>query len=234
VSLARTVAAVIPALDEEGALPAVLAALATAGVPEVVVVDNGSSDGTARVARDAGATVVTEPRRGYGAACLAGLAALAPRPPEVVVFLDADGSDDPAELPRLLAPLDARTAELVIGSRVLGGAEPGALTPTQRFGNRLATALLAIAFGARFTDLGPFRAIRWESLAGLGMRDIGFGWTVEMQVRAVRQRLRITEVPVSYRRRVGASKITGTLRGTLLAGRAILGTIFRLRREPPP
>ena len=223
-------AVVIPALDEEGALPAVLAAIPRSLVSEVVVVDNGSVDRTAEVARNAGATVVQEPRRGYGAACLAGLAALAPRPPEVVAFLDADGSDDPAELPLLVGPIRAGDADLVVGSRVLGGAEPGSLTAAQRFGNRVATALLGLAFGARFTDLGPFRAIRWVALERLGMRDRDYGWTVEMQARAARGRLIAIEVPVASRRRkAGRSKVSGTVRGVVGAGAKILWTIARVR-----
>uniref|UniRef100_A0A832MN74 Glycosyltransferase family 2 protein n=1 Tax=Eiseniibacteriota bacterium TaxID=2212470 RepID=A0A832MN74_UNCEI len=231
---ALEVAVVIPALDEEGPLPGVLAAIPRAGegwrVSRVVVVDNGSRDRTAEAARAAGAEVVAEPRRGYGAACLAGLARLAARPPDVVAFLDADHSDDPAELPALLAPLVAGRADLVIGSRVLGRSEPGALTPVQSFGNRFAAVLMRVLFGARFTDLGPFRAVRWSALARLGMRDRDYGWTVEMQTRALRARLRCAEVPVrSRRRRLGASKVSGTLRGAAGAGWKILFTIARVR-----
>jgi len=231
-----TVAVVIPALDEEQALARVLADLPCAGrggvwrVREVVVVDNGSADRTADVARAGGATVVSEPRRGYGAACLAGIAKLRARPPDVVAFLDADHSDDPAQLPDVLAPVLAGRADLVIGSRALGEREPGALSPVQAFGNRLATALLYLLFGVRFTDLGPFRAVRWDALERLRMRDRGYGWTVEMQARAARLRLRCVEVPVRYRKRVlGRSKVTGTLRGVVGAGWKILFTIARVR-----
>jgi glycosyltransferase involved in cell wall biosynthesis len=193
-------------------------------------VDNGSTDATAAVALRGGATVVAEPRRGYGAACLAGLAQLRERPPVVVVFLDADHSDDPAELDLVLAPIVRGAADLVIGSRMLGTREPGALSPVQAFGNALAASLMRILFAGRFTDLGPFRAIRWDALERLAMRDRAYGWTVEMQARALRARLRCVEVPVHYRRRrQGASKISGTLRGVWGAGSQILITIARVR-----
>lgn len=232
--MALEVIVLIPALNEEAALPGVLAAIPAAGdgwrVRERLVVDNGSTDRTAEFARAAGVRVISAPRRGYGAACLAGLAALRSAPPDVVAFLDADHSDDPGELPQLLAPLTSNVADLVIGSRVLGRHEPGAFTPVQAFGNRLATALLPVPGGIRFTDLGPFRAIRWAALERLGMRDRDYGWTVEMQARAVRAKLRCTEVAVSYRRRpTGRSKIAGTLRGTLGAGWKILYTLARVR-----
>jgi len=227
------VSVVIPALDEEASIGAVLADLPAALVREVVVVDNGSTDATAARAREAGARVVAEPRRGYGQACLTGLAAL--RPCDVVAFLDADHSDHPDELPAVVAPILAGRADLVIGSRALGRAEPGALLPQQRFGNWLATRLIRLLWGARCTDLGPFRAISREALERLGMRDRDFGWTVEMQVRAIQEGLRVVEVPVSYRRRVGVSKIAGTVGGTLRAGVKILWTIAALRwRGPRP
>jgi glycosyltransferase involved in cell wall biosynthesis len=231
---AARIAVVIPALDEEGGIARVLDALPRAApgwtIGEIVVVDNGCIDRTAEVARNRGAVVVAEPRRGYGAACLAGLAHLRRRPPDLVVFLDADHSDDPAELPQVLAPLLESRADLVIGSRELGPREPGSLTPLQEFGNRFAARLLGLLFGARVTDIGPFRAIEWKSLERLGMRDRDYGWTVEMQARAFALGLRTVEVPVSYRRReAGRSKVSGSLRGALGAGWKILFTIARVR-----
>jgi len=240
-----TVAVVIPALDEEQAIARVLAAVPRDGilpgpappaaaprfhVREIVVADNGSRDRTADVARAVGARVVREPRRGYGAACLAALEALRAHPPDVVAFMDADGSDDPAELGQLLAPIAEGRADLVIGSRVLGEREPGALTAVQAFGNALATLLLRVLFGARFTDLGPFRAVRWAALERIRMRDRDYGWTVEMQARALREGLVCTEVAVRWRRRAaGRSKVSGTLRGVVGAGWKILFTIAKVR-----
>lgn len=222
---------VIPALNEEDSLPLVLADLPRPPVRRVVVADNGSSDGTARVARQGGAVVVAAPRRGYGSACLAGLAHLRGNdPPEVVVFVDADYSDHPEELPALVAPILAGEADLVIGSRVLGRRERGALLPQARAGNLVACALIRLLYGHRYSDLGPFRAARWEALERLGMADPDFGWTAEMQVKALRRGLRVAEVPVSYRRRVGVSKITGTVTGTVRAGYKILWTVLRHSR----
>jgi len=230
-----TVDAVIPALDEAEAIGDVLDALPRPPVRRVVVCDNGSRDETVEVARAHGADVVHEPRRGYGAACLRGIEALAADPPDVVLFLDADRSDDPSEARLILQPILDGRADLVIGSRTLGKREPGAMTPQARFGNWLASLLLRTLYGVRTTDLGPFRAIAYEGLLSLGMRDMDFGWTVEMQVKAARAGLRAGEVPVSYRRRVGRSKISGTVTGTLRAGTKILGTIAAdyLRHGPP-
>ena len=221
---------IIPARDEEESIARAVSSLDPAAVARVIVVDNGSRDRTAEVARRAGAMVVSEPRSGYGAACLAGLAYLRSRPPEVVAFVDADLSDDPAQLPELLTPIREGRADLVIGSRTLGEREAGSLTPVQELGNRLATAMLGVLFGARFTDLGPFRAIRWDALERLRMRDRGYGWTVEMQARAARAGLRWAEIPVRHRvRRAGRSKVAGTLRGMLGAGLGIPLTIVRVR-----
>lgn len=221
---------IIPALDEERALPRVLAEIPRALVRRVVVADNGSRDRTAEVAREGGAEVVHEPARGYGRACLRAIAHLAADPPDVVVFLDGDHSDHPAELPALLGPIAEGRAELVIGSRTRGAAERGSLTPQQRVGNAIACAALFGLYGARYTDLGPFRAIRWETLEALGMRDLDYGWTVEMQVKAARLGVPHAEVPVSYRRRIGVSKVSGTLRGTIGASRKILWTLVRHAR----
>lgn len=223
------VVVVIPALDEEQSLPLVLAAIPP-GVEAVVVCDNGSRDRTAEVARAGGALVVHEPRRGYGSACLRALQAVRERPegpPDAVCFLDADFSDYPEELPRLIEPLAAGEADLVLGSRMLLPESRAALLPQARFGNWLATWLIRRLWGVRFTDLGPFRAIRWDALEAVGMRDPDFGWTVELQIKAARRGLRALEVPVRYRRRVGVSKITGTLKGTFAAGTKILTTIGR-------
>ena len=192
-------------------------------VDKIVVADNGSRDRTSEVARSAGAKVVRENEPGYGAACLAGIAALPPV--DIVVFLDGDYSDYPDDMGKLVDPILKDEADLVIGSRVLGGAERGSLTPVQVFGNWLATRLIGLIWGERFTDLGPFRAVRYAILEALAMADRNFGWTVEMQVKAAQAGLRCAEVPVRYRRRVGSSKISGTIQGTLKAGTKILSVI---------
>jgi glycosyltransferase involved in cell wall biosynthesis len=224
-----TVALILPALDEEQAIGATLDSLACHDLAQVIVVDNGSRDRTAEVARSRGAQVVNEPRRGYGSACLAGIAALNHQI-ETVVFMDADGSDDPDDLPNLLAPIERGDADLVIGSRATGERESGSLSPHQRFGNWLAASLLRLFYGVCYTDLGPFRAILRDALKALAMTDKNFGWTVEMQIKARRHGLRVVEVPVRYRRRrAGESKVSGTAKGSILAGAKILWTILRHR-----
>lgn len=219
---------VIPAYNEERSLPRVLAAIPRGLARRVVVADNNSRDRTAEVAAAGGAVVVPAPVQGYGSACLAGLEFLRRHgPPEIVVFLDGDFSDHPEEMEKLVAPILRGEADLVIGSRVLGEREEGALLPQARAGNLIACTLIRLLYGFRFTDLGPFRAISWEALEGLGMRDPNYGWTAEMQVKALRRGLRAAEVPVSYRRRIGVSKITGTFYGSAMAGYKILLTVFR-------
>lgn len=218
------VGVIIPALNEAHALPVVLRAIPH-WVSCVIVADNGSTDDTAAVARQHGATVVSEPVKGYGRACLTAIAALPPV--DVVVFLDGDASDSPGEMVQLLAPIAAGTADFVVGSRTQGVREAGALTPQQVFGNALACFLIRAIWGQRFSDLGPFRAIRKSALDRLDMGDLDFGWTVEMQVRAARQKIPTLEVPVSYRRRIGVSKVSGTIRGVIGAGTKILYVIGR-------
>lgn len=217
---------VIPACNEEGSIGLVLDELPREHVLDVVVVDNASTDRTAAVARSRGATVVREDERGYGAACLRGIAHTGDDT-DVVVILDGDRSDYPGDLDRLLEPIRDGRADFVVGSRTRGGAEPGALPWNQRWGNWLACLLMRWLFRHRFTDMGPFRAMRRECLLALGMNDRTFGWNVEMQARAIIAGLRIEEVPVRYRRRIGRSKISGTVRGTVLAGTKIIATIFR-------
>ncbi len=235
-----TVGAVIPARDEVGNIGAVVAELLTLRTPggepvidDVVVCDNGSTDGTAQRARAAGARVVVEPTPGYGRACLTALAAL--RPVDVVLFVDGDRSSTTAEALDLLRGV-AAGADLVIGSRVPDRREPGALSPPQIAGNQVAAMLIRLLWRRRVTDLGPFRAIRAEALRRLDMRDTAYGWTVEMQIKAIEVGLRVVEQPVSSRRRrFGRSKVGGTVRGVIGASVGILGTIGRLRcrRRPP-
>ncbi|OON70213.1 glycosyltransferase family 2 protein [Hymenobacter sp. CRA2] len=225
---------IIPAHNEAQSIGRVLADIPAGWVREVIVVDNASTDDTATPARAGGATVLREERPGYGHACLRGMAHCYARPaheqPAIIVFLDGDYSDYPEELPSLVQPILREGVDMVIGSRALGQRERGAMLPQQIFGNWLATTLLRRLYGARFTDLGPFRAIRADALRRLDMQDQTYGWTVEMQLKAARQGLRCTEVPVRYRRRIGVSKISGTVQGTLGAGYKILWTIFRYAR----
>ncbi|HEU4369519.1 MAG TPA: glycosyltransferase family 2 protein [Methylomirabilota bacterium] len=219
------VSVVIPALNEEAAIAGVVAEVPRELVQEIIVVDNGSTDRTAALASAAGARVVREPVRGYGAACLAG--ALAAADADVIVFLDGDRNEDPRELSVVLAPLLAGQADLVIGSRTRGGAQPGALTPQQRVGNRVVTLLLRVLYGLALTDIGPFRAIRAHVLRDLAMEHKTYGWPVEMVVKAVRRGYRVVEVPVTCRTRLGRSKVGGTLKGSALAGYHLLFTTLK-------
>jgi glycosyltransferase involved in cell wall biosynthesis len=223
------ISVIIPAFNEEKAIGKVLAEIPNNLVTEVIVVNNNSKDKTATVAEKLGATVLLETKKGYGAACLKGIEYLknSANKPDIVVFIDADHSDFPEEMPKIISPIINNNFDLVIGSRDLGNREKGSMTIPQIFGNWLATNLIFWFFKVKFTDLGPFRAIKWQSLLELDMADTTFGWTVEMQVKAAKKNMRCTEIPVDYRKRIGHSKISGTVKGTILAGYKILFTIFR-------
>jgi len=214
---------IIPALNEEASIGHVIAEIPD-WVDKILVADNGSTDRTAEVSENAGATVVAAPERGYGNACLAGIRVAGET--DILIFVDGDLADYPDRMATLVDPIISGKAVMVIGSRVLGGAEPGALTVAQKFGNWLACYLIRLIWRVHHTDLGPFRAITREALASLQMQDRNFGWTVEMQVKAAQQGLKVLEVPVPYRRRIGVSKISGTIRGTLAAGTKILWVIL--------
>ncbi|MCP5004727.1 MAG: glycosyltransferase [Planctomycetes bacterium] len=220
------VTVVIPALNEEKSIDLVVRDIPRELVEEIVVVDNGSHDKTGQVAANLGAKVVVEPVKGYGSACLRGISVL-DHDTEIVVFIDADYSDFPGDIHKLLGPLLSDKADLVIGSRLSGCREKGALLPQAIVGNKLAVFLIRLCCGFQYTDLGPFRAIRYRALMGLRMRDKNFGWTVEMQIRAIKEGLRVTEVPVRYRKRIGKSKITGTVSGSIKAGAKIIFTILK-------
>jgi glycosyltransferase involved in cell wall biosynthesis len=224
-----TAALIIPALNEEAVIGTTLQAIPPGLFHTIIVADNGSTDRTAEIAHAHGAMVVHEPERGYGAACLRALAGL-PSAVDTVVFMQADLSEDPAEARSLLAPISDGRADLVLGSRTMGKAEKGALLPHQVFGNWLSTSLIRLFYGHRYTDLGPFRAIRREALEKLQMRERNYGWTIEMQVRALENGLRVMEVPVTYRvRAAGENKVSGNLRASIAAGAKIISTVFRLR-----
>jgi len=218
---------IIPALNEEKAISKVIKDIPTV-VDEVIVINNGSTDLTSEVAREAGATVLEESRAGYGYACLKGIAYLKDKQKygDIIVFLDGDYSDYPGELTSLIAPIEKGDYDLVIGTRNNPLLQKGALTPQQRFGNALATRLMALFYGGKYTDLGPFRAISFEALGRLNMKDKTYGWTVEMQLKALKYKLKYTEIPVNYRPRIGESKVSGTLKGTIMAGYKILGWII--------
>lgn len=221
---------VIPAFNEENSINRVLQDIPSELVREVIVCNNASTDQTAEVAKANGATLVHQPIRGYGNACLKGMEYIAknPTPPDIVVFLDADYSDYPEEMHQLVAPIVNDEMDLVIGSRALGEMEAGSMTPQQIFGNWLATNLIRFFYQYEFTDLGPFRAVRYDQLLAIDMQDKTYGWTVEMQVKAAKMKMKCIEIPVTYRKRIGFSKVSGTVKGTILAGHKILWTIFKL------
>lgn len=220
---------IIPAFNEQNAVGLVVDEIPKDWVSEIIVVDNGSSDDTFAQAERSGATALRENRRGYGQACLKGMEHIAnsTTQPDIVVFLDGDHSDYPAQLPELVQPILSGEVDLVIGSRALGQKERGSMTPQQVFGNWLATTLIRWFYGVSYTDLGPFRAVRYSSLMAIGMTDTNYGWTVEMQLKAAKLKLRTLDVPVNYRQRIGVSKVSGTVKGTIMAGYKIIFTIFR-------
>ena len=232
-ALPGSVSVVIPALNEEEPIGAVVRAIAATKIPaEIIVVDNGSTDRTAERALEAGARVISEPRPGYGRACMAGVRALAPES-DIVVFLDGDGSDCPEFMNQLVDPIMAGTHDFVIGSRTRGKREPGSMNFQQVLAGRLAGVLLSILYRVRYTDMGPFRAIRRDALDQLSMKEKTYGWNIEMQMRAARTGLRILEIPVDHRCRAGGeSKVSGTLRGTFVAGARIITTLLRIAFEP--
>lgn len=220
---------IIPAFNEQDSILHVVNDIPKSWVDEIIVVNNSSTDRTADKATDAGATVLHEDKRGYGYACLKGLEHVAQSDikPDIIVFMDADYSDFPEELPKLVAPILEDEMDLVIGARVKKLRESGSMTPPQIFGNWLATFLMKLLYGAKFSDLGPFRAIKYEKLMELCMEDKTYGWTVEMQIKALKRKFKYTEIPVQYRNRIGVSKISGTVKGTIMAGYKILSLIFK-------
>jgi glycosyltransferase involved in cell wall biosynthesis len=219
---------IIPVFNEQESIGLVINDIPKHLVRKIIVCNNGSTDSTPSVAKSAGAIVVDQPRKGYGNACLEGMAYIAAltKKPDIVVFLDGDYSDHPEEMIKLIDGITTGH-DLVIGSRALGTMERGAMMPQQIFGNWLATTLIKLLYNYQFTDLGPFRAIKYEKLLQLDMQDTTYGWTVEMQVKAAKQKFECTEVPMTYRRRIGESKVSGTIKGTILAGQKILWTIFK-------
>lgn len=218
---------IIPAFNEANSVGKVIQDIPKAFVKEIIVVNNNSNDQTSVVALAKGAIVLDEPRQGYGFACLKGIEYLADKNVDIVVFLDADYSDFPEQLPEVIAPILNNNYDMVIGSRALGKKESGSMTPQQIFGNWLATRLIHLFFSVKYTDLGPFRAIKYDKLMEMKMEDTTYGWTVEMQLKAAKMGLRITEVPVDYKKRIGVSKVSGTVKGTVLAGYKILSWIFK-------
>jgi glycosyltransferase involved in cell wall biosynthesis len=223
------VTVIIPAYNEEQSIGKVINDISREIVSHVIVVNNNSNDSTVQVASDCGAIVLDEPRRGYGWACLKGIEHSKTLGTEIVVFLDGDYSDYPQEIPDVLAPILTKDMDMVIGSRVLGKREKGSLTPQQVFGNWLATKLIRLFYRAKFTDLGPFRAIKADKLELLKMSDKTYGWTIEMQIKAAKQKMKFCEVPVNYKKRIGVSKVSGTIKGTVLAGIKIIFAVFKYR-----
>jgi glycosyltransferase involved in cell wall biosynthesis len=222
-----SVIVIIPAFNEAKSIDKVIAEIPKDLVTEVVVVNNNSSDETSKVAKNAGATVIDEPQQGYGFACLKGIEYAKTKHPSIIVFLDADYSDYPEEMKDLVKPIIEQDFDMVIGSRALGNRQSGSMTPQQVFGNWLATRLLKLIYGVKYSDLGPFRAIKMKKLLALNMQDTTYGWTVEMQLKAAKMKMKSCEIPVNYRKRVGKSKISGTVKGTILAGYKIITTIFK-------
>ena len=220
---------IIPAYNEEESIAKVIADIPKDLVEEVIVVNNNSTDHTRQVAKTAGATVLDEPQQGYGAACLKGIAYTRAKQsqPDIVVFIDGDYSDFPQQMPEVVAPILEQGMDMVIGSRALGKRQKGAMMPQQIFGNWLATFLIRLFYGMKFTDLGPFRAIRFDKLIDINMKDQNYGWTVEMQLKAAKKKLKVTEVSVDYKKRIGVSKVSGTVKGTVMAGYKIIWTIFK-------
>jgi len=217
---------IIPAYNEKSSIAKVIGEIPKKLVSEIIVIDNNSNDGTSDTARSAGATVLVEQRRGYGAACLKGIEYLKDSNPDTVVFLDGDYSDYPEELSKLIEPIAERGYDFVLGSRVVGKREKGALPFQSRIGSIIAGFLIKLFWKVKYTDLGPFRAIKYSKLLQLDMKDKWFGWTVEMQIKAARKNFKILEIPVSYRKRIGKSKVTGTVKGTIMASIIIMKTIF--------
>lgn len=223
------VTVIIPAFNEEQSIGKVVKDIPRDIVEYVIVVNNNSNDSTVKVASEAGAIVLDEPRKGYGWACLKGIEHSKELKTEIVVFLDGDYSDYPQEIPDVISPILTKGMDMVIGSRVLGKREKGSLTPQQIFGNWLATKLIRLFYRAKFTDLGPFRAIKAEQLEKLKMSDKTYGWTIEMQIKAAKQKMKFCEVPVNYKKRIGVSKVSGTVKGTVLAGIKIIFAVFKYR-----
>ena len=224
-----TITVIIPAFNEEKSIGKVVSDIPRDLVEHVIVVNNNSNDNTVEVAKSAGAIVLDEPRRGYGWACLKGIEKSRELKTDIVVFMDGDYSDYPEEIVKVIGPILEDNHDMVIGSRVLGKREKGSLTPQQVFGNWLATKLIRLFYGARFTDLGPFRAIKSDALEQLKMADKTYGWTIEMQIKASKEKMKFCEVPVNYRKRIGVSKVSGTIKGTVLAGIKIIFAIFKYR-----